>query len=355
MKKILYMTAIAALAIVSCTKDNAKEVNMGRAIDFRVATTRATETTTENLDKIWVTAISESLTNHFTKVEFAKEGSYFVTPNAYYWPADGSELTFYAYAPAESAIAGESLTLDGTTQKLTGFAPALDVKSQHDVTAAVATGSKADSENGVALLFDHVLTQVEIQAYSNNTGYKHKVKGVRIGKVGAKGDYDFKLRDWTLNGTKANYEITYDTPIELTSEVKNIMGDYGKELDDATRNGNAMLIPQSHTPWDVTNDAGNAAEGAYIAVLVNIETAEGAIVYPETEDEYAWVAFPLDGEWVRGFKYVYKMDFTNGSGYKDPESSDDDDKGDSVLGGKIIFTHYIDSWSTDSSTYIEQE
>ena len=339
------MTAIAALAIVSCTKDNTKEVNKGRAIDFRVATTRATETTTANLDKIWVTAISENQTNHFTKVEFAKEGSYFVTPNAYYWPADGSDLTFYAYAPSESEIAGESLTLDGSTQKLAGFAPAADVKSQLDVTAAVATGNKNNSENGVALLFDHILTQVEIRAYSNNTGYKHKVKGVRIGKVGAKGDYDFKLRDWDLNGEKANYQITYDTPVELTSEYKNLMGD----------SGNAMLIPQLHTPWDVVNEPGNVSEGAYIAVLVNIETAEGAVVYPETKGEYAWVAFPLDGEWVRGFKYVINMDFTNGSGYKDPEGPDDEDKGDSVLGGKITFTHDIYSWSETSEPTIEQK
>ncbi len=345
MKKILYMTAIAALAIVSCTKDNTKEVNRGRAIDFRVATTRATETTTDNLDKIWVTAISESLTNHFTEVEFTKDGSYFVTPNAYYWPADGSELTFYAYAPSKETINCESLTLDGTTQTLAGFAPASEIKSQIDVTAAVATGSKADSENGVELLFDHILTQVEIRAYSNNTGYKHKVKGVRIGKVGSKGDYDFKRRDWTLSGDKANYEITYDTPIDLTSEMKNIMGD----------SGNAMLIPQKHTPWDVTNDAGNGDNGSYIAVLVNIETAEGAVVYPETKGEYAWVAFPLNKEWVRGFKYVINMDFTNGSGYKDPEGPDDEEKGDSVLGGKITFTHDIYDWSSTSQPTIEQE
>ena len=353
MKKVLYMVAIATLAIVSCTKDNTKEVNRGHAIDFRVATTRATETTTENLTKIWVTAIGESLNSHFTKVEFTKDGNYFVTPNAYYWPADGSSLTFYAYAPAEATIGGESLTLDGTEQKLTGFAPVSEIKSQLDVTVAVANGSKADSENGVELIFDHILTQVEIQAYSNNTGYKHKVKGVRIGKVGSKGDYDFKLRDWDLSGDKANYQVTYDTPIELTAEYKNIMGDYGKEVTDPSRNGNAMLIPQAHTPWDITNDPANTALGAYIAVLVNIETAEGAVVFPETKDAYDWVAFPLDGEWIRGFKYVYKLDFTNGSGYKDPEGTDND--GESVVGGKIQFTHIIDSWSTSTPTDTDVE
>ena len=343
------MIAIASLAIVSCTKDNTKEINKGQAIDFRVAITRAPETTTDNLENIWVTAIGETGKSHFTKVEFTKDGSYFVTPNAYYWPSDGSSLTFYAYAPSEAAIDGESLTIDGTEQKLTGFAPAEAVKDQIDLTAAVASGSKSDSESGVELIFDHILTQVEVQAYSNNTGYKHKVKGVRIGNIGSKGNYDFKLRDWTLTGEQDDYEITYDTPIELTSEFKNIMGDYGKELTDQTRNGNAMLIPQPLTAWDRKNDPTNTANGSYIAVLVNIETADGAIVFPETKDEYDWVAFPLDGEWIRGFKYVYKMDFTEGSGY--------DEGGDTVLGDKIEFTHYIYSWSSyyDHKTDIEME
>ena len=335
------MIAIASLAIVSCTKDNTKEINKGQAIDFRVAITRATETTTDNLENIWVTAIGETGNSHFTKVEFTKDGSYFVTPNAYYWPSDGSSLTFYAYAPSEAAIDGESLTIDGTEQKLTGFAPAEAVKDQIDLTAAVASGSKNDSESGVELIFDHILTQVEVQAYSNNTGYKHKVKGVRICNVGSKGNYDFKLRDWTLTGEQDDYEITYDTPIELTSEFKNIMGD----------NGNAMLIPQTLTPWNIKNDTEptEPVSGSYIAVLVNIETADGAIVFPETKGAYDWVIFPLKGEWIRGFKYVYKMDFTEGSGY--------DEGGDTVLGDKIEFTHYIYSWSCNSAedTHIEME
>ena len=342
------MTAIAALAMLSCTKDNTKEVNLGHAIDFRVATTRATETTTDNLDKIWVTAISESLTNHFTKVEFAKEGNYFVTPNAYYWPADGSSLTFYAYAPSELTIGGV-LTLDATAQTLTGFSPAAAVKDQVDFVAVVATGNKADNEeSGVELIFDHALTQIEIQAYSNNTGYVHKVKGVRIANVGTKGDYNFKLFDWTLtDGFVGDYTIEYDTAVEIGSEPKNIMGDYGKELTDATRNGCAMIIPQKLTPWDAENDEKNENGGAYVEVLVNIETADGAVVYPTTKGAYDWVAFPLDGELIRGFKYIYKIDFTEGSGYV-PPTAPDGPRGP-VVGDKIQFTHQIAPWSVNSS------
>ena len=341
MKKILYMIAIAAMAIVSCTKDNTKEVNLGQAIDFRVATTRATETNIGNLDKIWVTAISETATNHFTKVEFAKDGNYFVTPNAYYWPADGSNLTFYSYAPYEYSIGCESVTIDGTTQKITGFAPATNVKDQIDLITCVTSGNKNTCQGGVELLFDHALSQIEIQAYSNNTGYVQKVKGVRIGKVGSKGDYDFALRGWDLNGDKADYEITFDTPVRLEAAAQSIMGS----------EGNAMLIPQTLTPWDQAGDKENTNEGTYVAVLINIETTDGAVVFPETRGEYAWSAFPLEGEWVRGFKYIYKLDFTDGAGFVEPGP----EGGEEVMGGKIKFTHYIYGWNTSYPTDTDVE
>lgn len=340
MKKILYMSTIAALAFVSCAKDSTTEVNKGRAIDFRVAATRTTEpVTTDNLESIWVTAVGESGNNHFSKVNFVKNGSYFTTDNEYYWPSDGSNLTFYAYAPAdgEADVPGsESLTLDATTKKLTGFSPADAVADQIDFVFAVASGNKENAENGVELIFDHALTQVEINAFSNNTGYKHLIKGLRIGKVVSKGDFDFNLKTWDLADEKSDYEILFDEPIELASEKQSLMGD----------EGNAMLIPQQLVPWDFADDPKNEDEGTYFAVLLNVTTADGAIVFPATEGNYEWVASTFDTEWVRGFKYVYNLDFTNGAGYTAPDL---DGGGESVMGGKISFTHSITSWSLDSS------
>lgn len=336
MKKILYLTAIAALAIVSCTKDDTKEVNRGRAIDFRVATTRAAETTTDNLADIWVTAVSEDGINHFTDVNFTKDGNYFVTSNAYYWPADGSSLTFYAYAPSKQTLGAESLTVDANTRKVTGFVPAAAIKDQIDFTYAVKSGSKADADTGVELIFDHALTQVEVKALSNNTGYIHKVKGVRLGEIVSKADFDFGLTSWDLGNVKSDYQVEF-TEFQLGSEAQSLMG----------TEGNAMLIPQQLVAWKPETDKTNADKGAYIAILINITTADGAVVFPETAGEYGWIAYPIDTKWIRGFKYVYTFDFTNGAGYVAPNP---DGGGEEVLGGKITFTHNISGWSSSSDT-----
>lgn len=90
------MTA-AVLTITSCSKDESTEVNNGQAIDFRVAMeTRATETTTANITNFLVTAINAGNSNFFTDQAFTKTGSYFTSNPAYYWPNDGSNLSFFA-------------------------------------------------------------------------------------------------------------------------------------------------------------------------------------------------------------------------------------------------------------------
>ena len=64
MKKQLFLMAVVALAMASCSKDDSTGINKGSAIDFRVALgTRAAETTTSNLTTIFVTAIDKNNAN----------------------------------------------------------------------------------------------------------------------------------------------------------------------------------------------------------------------------------------------------------------------------------------------------
>ena len=103
MKQKLFFLAVASLAMASCSQDESTDINRGNAIDFRAALgTRAVETTTANLDKIIVTAINKTASNYFTDAEFTKNDAFFTSTPAYYWPSDGSDLSFYAYSPAAS-------------------------------------------------------------------------------------------------------------------------------------------------------------------------------------------------------------------------------------------------------------
>lgn len=345
MKKQLFLTAVAALAMVSCSEENVLDTNRGNAIDFRAAMgTRAQETTTANMSSIYVTALNAREENLFSDQLFSKQpDNFFTSTPVYHWPGDGSTLTFYAYSPSKTDLGG-TLEITSTTKKLTDFSPKASITDQKDFVTIKTTGNKTNNEaTGVPLQFEHRLVQIEVQAKNANEGYVYKVKGVRIGKPVSKGTFDFETNAWVLNTEKTNYEAECDNEQILAAQPVSIM----KANDD-----NAMLIPQSLTAW-ATTDKTNVAEGAYLAVKVQITTKAGARVYPVANGvDYDWVAVPIGTNWVAGKKFIYTLDFSNGAGKVDPEKeidpSDTEDHyqpGDDILGGPIKFTVNVTGWT----------
>ncbi len=356
MKQKLLFAGMAAIALTSCSNDEAVEINNGHAIGFRTAmATRATETTAANLEGFFVTAFYESTEPYFSDLEFKKgTGDLFESDTKYFYPGDARPLTFYAYAPSKTALGG-TMTITKDSQKLEGFAPNTDISKQVDFIAGAAKGDAAnDGADGAFLEFSHCLSQIEVKAKSGNTSYDFEVKGVRIGCVGSKGDFTFPAFSaedpdavdpvagtWALTeGEKASYDKTLDAAVKLTADAVSLMaGD------------NAMLIPQQLTAWD-TDEQENASKGAYIAVLVKITTKSGAQVYPFASDAgntegYAWAAIPVSTLWEAGKKYVYTLNFTTGAGYVDP--TEDYRPGVPVLVGEIKFNVTVEDWTEEAA------
>lgn len=351
MKKNLLFIAMAALTIASCSKDQDKGINRGRAIDFRTAVeTRATEVTTRTLTSIYVQGIDASGAGIFADgQEFTRNGSYFTSGTPYYWPAGDEEVSFYAYAPSATDLgAAGAVTINNTTKELKDYAPNSVIEKQKDFITANAKGKKSVNEKpGVPLKFDHRLSQIEIKAKNSNANYSYTVVGVRIGKAVSKGTFNFETAAWTLGTDKANYvasETDYATPKTLNATAASMM---------LAENDNAMLLPQQLVAWDSANDKPNTKGGAYIALKVQIKSAGGARMYPSTAaGDYGWVAVAIDTKWEAGKKYVYTLDFTNGAGKVDPEKptpvdpKDPFNPGDDVFGDPIKFTVDISEWDT---------
>jgi len=337
---------VAALAMASCSKDESTGINNGNAIDFRAAMqTRASETTMANITNFFVTALDKNNANYFSDAEFTKDGAFFTSTPAYYWPSDGSNLSFFAYSPSAADL-DATVTINSTTKTLADFEPATTIADQKDFITATATGSKTDEAAGVALTFGHRLSQIEIKAKNTNDGYVYKVQGVRIGQPVSKATFDFGTTSWQLGSVKTNYEATYaGSEKTLTGTAASIMA----EEDD-----NAMLIPQQLTAWTPDTDKTNTNKGAYLAVKVNITTKDGARVYPVASvGEYDWVAVAVDTNWQPGQKYVYTLDFSNGAGKVDPEKpmpgpTDPFKPGEDVLGSAIKFTVTVTPWTPAS-------
>ncbi len=346
----LFLIGAMALTLGACAEDEPEAVapkSPQEAINFRPAMgSRATETTNANLSSIYVTALGETSENDlFANLEFKKgTGGFFESSPEYYWPGDDSELTFYAYAPSQDEM-GADVTINESTKQVENFAVAEDIAQQVDFVTASATGKKSVNEtSGVELDFAHQLSQIELRAKTDNNAYIVKVAGMRIGRPQYMATFDFGTSKWTLDDwhDTAVYESSCDT-MTLSSTPVSIMG----------AAGNAMLMPQTLTPWSPTGDPDNVAREAYLSVLVNITSADGMRVYPFPTDTikddngnqrtFAWVSIPLSGTWEQGKHYIYTLDFTNGAGYTDPDEGPK--PGEPVYGDPIKFTVDVDNWA----------
>ena len=217
-----------------------------------------------------------------------------------------------------------------------------------------ATGKKSVNEaSGLGLVMDHALSQIQINAKNGNDLYKYQVKGIRIAKVNKKATFDVIDGTWNNASEVETYDVNYDTPITLQADAQPLME------KNATNNNlyeNAMLIPQTTTAWDGTA-IDNAVIGSYISVYLQITTKDGGLVYPKKADGFAWASVPVSFTWVRGNKYIYTLDFTNGAGKVDPvdpgkdwnknEPQKDPDKGQDILGEPIKFTVTVNPWTQE--------
>ena len=352
MKKTpLFLAVLSTMALASCADDDAftsKTVQdpAEQGITFRSGmASRATETTNANLSSIYVSAFTAG-SPYFEKENFVKgSDTYFTSPNKYEWLEGKEEIDFFAYSPSEEQIGGTiSNKADTIGLELTDFMVADSIADQIDFITANAKGTRLENQNtGVELTFDHRLSQIEVQAKSENPTYDFKVTGVRIGRAQYMGTFDFTTNKWTLDDWHDTAVYTsFCSPTTLTAQAQSIMGP----------SGNAMLMPQTLIPWQPANDPDNVAREAYLSVLVQITRKDnGYRVFPYPDDnlkdasgqprQYAWASIPLSGTWEQGKKYVYTLDFTEGAGNGDP---DDPTPGQPVLNGEIKFNVTVNPW-----------
>ena len=352
-KTTLFYAALSTLALAACADADepsgtyyTAQSDTTEGITFRSGlASRATETTNANLTSFDVTAFTGNDV-YFANENFTKgSDSFFSSPKKLEWLDRKEEIKFYAYAPSMDVLGADINQVAGSADlTLESFSVPEQIADQVDFITAQATGTReANEATGVELTFDHRLSQIEVQAKSENPNYDFKVTGVRIGRVEYIGTFDFANNTWTLDDWHDTqvYDSKCD-PISLTAEAQSIMGP----------SGNAMLLPQTLTPWSPVNDPDNVARESYLSVLVQITRKDnGYRVYPYPDDtrtdetgklrEYAWASIPLSGTWEQGKKYIYTLDFTQGAGNIDP---DDPNPGQPVLAGDIKFKVQVNDW-----------
>ena len=332
-KNCLYVALASVMLATSCS--NEQEVMGGvnlsnRSILFNptvphATSSRAVETTIDNLDAFKVTAFLPGADNYMENVAYTKaDGAWSTNEGNFFWPTSSEYLNFYAYAPTEPCkmatnedADGASFSIDHQFQKLENFSPNAAAAEQKDFIYAYAKGNlEENGTDGVDIKFKHALSQITIAAKNDNKAYTVKVSGVKIGNVMSKSTFSFPSTggdgndaSWSQDSQTGSYTTEWENgAVELSSDVK-----------DFKDQGNVpfMLIPQSLT------SANKAADGAYIALKVSIAMQGGKVL---CSGKWAYVG--IGDAWQMGKRYNYTLDFSNGAGQ--------DAEGNLIISGKNI-------------------
>ena len=304
------------------------------------ASSRAVETTIDNLDAFKVTAFLPGADNYMENVAYTKaDGAWSTNDGNFFWPTSSEYLNFYAYAPAEPCkmatsedADGASFSIDHQFQKLENFSPKAAAAEQKDFIYAYAKGNLEDNgTDGVDIKFKHALSQITIAAKNDNKAYTVKVSGVKIGNVMSKSTFSFPSTggdgndaSWSQDSQTGSYTTEWESDaVELSSDVK-----------DFKDQGNVpfMLIPQSLT------STSKAYDGAYIALKVSIAMQGGKVL---CTDKWAYVG--IGDSWEMGKRYNYTLDFSNGAGQ--------DAEGNLIISGKgIKLSVNMGDWTAEDMT-----
>lgn len=426
MKKLLLLAPIAVLALASCSNDeqiaqspalNAQEVTFRPVVN---GTTR-TIITDANFEGFHVIAdivdkakyafwpeqagnpdpVAPTEANHggeLTTLNFdvTKTDGKWQTMDGkkWYWSSKNAEAEFKAYN------ASGTITVPNNVADIDATHP-----GQKDVLVAYNKGVASSFDNGVPLLFRHVLSQIVIKADNKDADIRQiKVAGVRIHNIGvtnsltlptypttadkfkwysaeAGADNTNAYKPWASEPASKTEKYVYykgnDAPLNgvVAAGDAIILNASAQEI---TFNGAVLALPQSNAAADLT--ASNIT-GSYIEVLVQVQdltiTPEAtdyaahtlkAIfpkinVSPNTEQtianqNFAWVAVPIDIAWNPGYKYTYVLHFSeNGIGKSSPDTDGGDPNPGTQPGEEIVdnpvplyFTVVIDEWNDAAKT-----
>lgn len=350
MSKKIYLVALIAMSLASCTNDEVIEIQQN-AIKFNVVadnTSRAENVYCNNNMpdnfKVWAYYTKDSKDVMYINGDVVKkEGDNYVTDETRYWPEDKT-LTFVALKNMGDIL----ISMGGGVTQQNGFSANTDVTKQVDLIYAVATEQTKDNnaESGVNLNFRHALSQIVFSAKNTNPKLHVEITGVIAGNIANQGTFfpststsdkygehnggetEIKtgLVDWTgvsnMEGT--DFTVNFDkavvldgkgTKLSLTSAIET-----GKEFSSTAM----LLVPQTTVAWDPKKgkpDAENTAVneniyGAYIGVNCKIWNIAGE-EFNSTTDELLHegkALIPISIKWEQGRKYHYTFIFGEGNG-----------------------------------------
>lgn len=328
MKKLFLIAVAACVALASCTKNEVAPTDpqeityqaiVGKSTKALIGNTAYPEGETFGTVAYKVDGGTSELYIPISEVSYNTTDKYWSTETPYYWPKDGSTLTFYSYSPfkdnSDTQIPDVSSTEDGLT--IANYSVASAARQLTDLMVAdKVTGLTDNNETigswkeDVSTVFRHKLAQVVAINFqtvdANGTTVKDYANGRSHGSC-QPGDKIYTITDVTFKaipeqGTYTNAGTEgWTTTGTATPTIPWISGNttpFTGGMFDTTRptNGYLLVIPQTF-----------AASNQQLTINYTVKTYTGASTFATETIERTVDLSTLHTAWEMNKKYTYTI------------------------------------------------
>lgn len=266
MKKSMFLVALAAVSLASCSHDEVVELN-NKEITFTLATekiSRASSTEGQGVFCNQALMPNFQLTANYNSKVYIENDQYknpgtasaewTNVTNVRYWPEDaGAKMSFFASYNAKGnkvTSNGTDVTMDFDVEK--EVANQVDLVYAAKIDAEIPKASLSGAEP-VALNFRHALSQIVFQAKNTNNTLHVVVEGAAVGNVATTGTFTFNATESTDknydvhtqhgdSATTPNLETEYAALKGLGTWATEGVERYEVKFDDVTLNGNTDKV-----------------------------------------------------------------------------------------------------------------
>ena len=376
MKKNFLILAAAALSFAACSSDETLSTNEAaqdaNVISFRPLISGVTRAADINATTLETTGFYVSARKHSPDAEYFTDAAYtiYATPGStktwtcatkHYWPADDSELDFYAYSPKAIGDGHNAQITAHTNYNTFTVQPSTTISEQVDLIFANTNQKKKSTDNtGVVLNFRHAGAKIVCKVRNSSSSLKFGVEGWKVGYLSPSGTFTYADSNTdTENGSTLSFSqwgshASKTIATEYSSTFSKV--DIAASASATLLNGEMIIVPQAITAATAYANAGSPAAGdklnnTFIAVklyILNNANNEliaggGTTASPTT----IWAIWPIGGYNLEpGKKYTYTIDLAGGGYYETNQGTSDADLDPILEGAEIKFvTVTVDDWS----------
>ena len=348
MKKVLFIALSAGVALAACTKNEVKPVNVDQEITFQAvvnkASTKAMLTgTSYPTDSTFGTVaykVKKSASELYIPVSEVKyytgSPAYWSTEAPYYWPKDGSTLTFYSYSPFKYSETSSSNAISVTHTKDGLKFTDYSVKNHQKTDLMVADKQAGQTGNtsaaggswaqGVPTVFHHMLAQIvaiKFQTVENASAKPVVVKDYANHHDGNPGN-EYKAGDKQFVVTDVFFE-NFSEQGTLTAEDSwswSSTGSVTKSYTWYSETDGTKFIGGQCTPRDtyylvLPQDFND--DNAKLHVKYEIHTYTSAGAHATEKMDVSVPLKKLNAKWEMNKKYTYTLNIDLDRIYWDPK------------------------------------